>query len=104
MDTIGQPGPVGLEEHRPVSPAVNNDNRARTTSEGDHEFEILHEGEVRQFFINLFLTWASTECPKKIVPRLCGCCEGAVDSVISLFIQLHRSSFNLEFETLFESI
>lgn len=49
MDTIGQPGPVGLEEHRPVSPAVNSD-RTRTTSDGDHEFEILHEGEVQMFF------------------------------------------------------
>ena len=43
-------------------------------------------------------------CPNKIVPRLCGYCVGAVDSIISNFTQLHRSSFNLEFETLFESI
>ena len=41
---------------------------------------------------------------QKIVPRLCGFCGGAVDSIISVFTQLHRSSFNLEFETLFESI
>ena len=41
---------------------------------------------------------------KKFVPRLCGYCGGALDSVISVFVQLHGSSFNLEFETLFESI
>ena len=39
-----------------------------------------------------------------IVPRLCSYCGGAVDSIISVFTQLHRSGFNLEFETLFESI
>ena len=33
-------------------------------------------------------------CPKKFVPCLCGNCEGAVDSIISNFTQLHRSSFN----------
>ena len=31
-------------------------------------------------------------------------CGGAVDSIISVFTQLHRSAFNLKFETLFESI
>ena len=42
---------------------------------------------------------------QKIVSRLCGYCGGAVDSIISLFTQLHRSGFNLfEFETLFESV
>ena len=39
-----------------------------------------------------------------IVPRLYGHCGGAVDSIISIVTQLHRSGFNLEFETLFESI
>ena len=29
---------------------------------------------------------------------------GAVDSIISVFTQLHRSDFNFEFKTLFESI
>ena len=38
------------------------------------------------------------------MPRLCGCCGGAVDSIISVFTQLHRSSFNLEFETSYESM
>ena len=46
----------------------------------------------------------STGCPKIIVPCLCGYCGGAVDSIISVLIQLHRSSFNLEFEIFFESI
>ena len=39
----------------------------------------------------------------KIVPFLRGCCGGAVDSVISLSRQLHRSGFNLDFETLYDS-
>ena len=33
------------------------------------------------------------------MPRLCGYCGGAVDSIISVFTQLHRSSSNLQFET-----
>ena len=43
-------------------------------------------------------------CPKIIVPCLCDDCRGAVDSIMSAFTQLHRSGFNLEFETLFGSI
>ena len=43
-------------------------------------------------------------CPKIIVLFLCGYRGGVVDSIISVFTQLHRSGFNLEFETLFESI
>ena len=42
--------------------------------------------------------------PKKIVPCLYGYCGGAVDSIISIFTQLHRSGFNLEFEALFEPL
>ena len=45
-----------------------------------------------------------TGCPKIIEPRLYGYCGGAVRLVISVLTQLYRSSFNLEFETLFESI
>ena len=45
-----------------------------------------------------------TGCPKIIMPCLCGYCGGVVDSVISVFTQLRRSGFNLEFQTLFESI
>ena len=41
---------------------------------------------------------------QKIVPRLNGNFEGAIDAIISVFTQLHRSGFNLEFETLFESV
>ena len=41
---------------------------------------------------------------KRIVPHLCGCCGGAVYSIISVFTQLHRLGFNLDFETLYESI
>ena len=40
----------------------------------------------------------------KNVPGLCGCCGGDINSIISSFTQLHRSGFNLEFETLYESI
>ena len=42
--------------------------------------------------------------PKKIEPRLCGYCGGAVDTMISRFTFLHRSGFKLEFETSYESI
>ena len=45
-----------------------------------------------------------TGCPKIIVPRLCGCCGGAVDSVISVFTQFHSLGFNVECETLCKSI
>ena len=45
-----------------------------------------------------------TECPKLIVSRLCSYCGGAVDSIISVSTQLHRSCFNLEFETFHGSI
>ena len=34
-------------------------------------------------------------CVNIIVPRLCGYCEGAVDSIISVSTQLHRSGVNL---------
>ena len=46
----------------------------------------------------------SPECLKIIVPHLCGHCGGAVSFIKSIFTQLHRSGFNLEFETLFGSI
>ena len=39
---------------------------------------------------------------QKIVPCSCGYCGGAVDLIISVFVQLHMSSFNLEFETILE--
>ena len=48
-----------------------------------------------------------TRCPKKIVLRLCGYCGGAlnpVTSVFAIFTLLHWLNFNLEFETLCESI
>ena len=38
------------------------------------------------------------------VPHLCGYCGGAVDLFILISTQLHRSGFDIEFETLFESI
>ena len=40
----------------------------------------------------------------KNVALLYGCCGGAAHSIISGFTQLHSSSFNLDFETLYESI
>ena len=40
--------------------------------------------------------------PETSMPRLCGYCGAALDSIISVFAQLHRSGFNLEFETLFD--
>ena len=50
--------------------------------------------------MSIFLTWGVT----KILPRLCGCCGGAVDSIIMAFAQLHRLGFSLEFEALYEPI
>ena len=41
MDTIGPQG--GLEEHRPISPAMRSIERPRTTSNGDQGFEILSD-------------------------------------------------------------
>ena len=42
--------------------------------------------------------------PRKLCSVCNCCCGGAVDSVISVCTQLHRSGFNLDFETSFESI
>ena len=39
-----------------------------------------------------------------IVRCLSGYCGGAIDLIITIFTQLHRSAFNLEFETVLESI
>ena len=36
--------------------------------------------------------------------RLCGYCGGAADSILSVYSQLHRSGFNLEFGAFFKSI
>ena len=36
----------------------------------------------------------NTGSPKKIVPRLCGCCGKAIDSIILVFTQSHISGFN----------
>ena len=41
---------------------------------------------------------------KVVVPHLCGYCGRAVDSIISVSPHLNRSGFNLEFETLLESM
>ena len=49
-----------------------------------------------------YLLLVTAGCLKNVVARLCGYCGGAVDSIISFFRQLHRSSFKLNFETLFE--
>ena len=47
----------------------------------------------------------TTECPTKIVPRLCGYSGRAIHSIVLVFTQLHMPSFSsLEFETLCESI
>ena len=69
------------------------------------------KGSAQDFFIRtmpdqflLFKDHKSTGYLKIIVPRLRGYCGGVVDSIISIFTQLHRSGFNLEFETMFESL
>ena len=48
--------------------------------------------------------WQPYTVSQKIMPCLCGCCGGAINSIISLFEHLHRLGFNLEFEILYESI
>ena len=40
----------------------------------------------------------------RIFTCLCIRCGGAVASIVSVFAQLRRSGFNIDFETLFESI
>ena len=58
---------------------------------------------VAESFLGILVTENVTfEVLLKNCARLCGCCEGAVCSVISVFTQLH-SGLNLEFKTLFES-
>lgn len=42
----------------------------------------------------------SSDVPRKIVPYLRGACGGDVRSIAPYLIQLHRTGFNLEFETL----
>ena len=42
-------------------------------------------------------------CPEIIVPRLFGYCEGAVESITSVFIAEGKPHLRI-FETLFESI
>ena len=44
-----------------------------------------------------------TRFPKIVVPFLCDNYGGTVDSIISTSTLLHKSVFNLEFETLFVS-
>ena len=41
---------------------------------------------------------------QKIAPRLYGNCGRAADSIISIFAKLYWSSFNVDFETLIESV
>ena len=72
-------------------------------------FSSLFCGNLRKFILCNFLKCEiseifSVKCLKKIVPRLYGYCGGAVNSIILVFTQVHRSSFNFDFEILFESI
>ena len=68
----------------------------------DRPEESRNSKNMEQIFKSSLLE--NKRCPQKFVPHLCGYCGGAVYSIISAFMQLHRSSFNLEFETLLESI
>ena len=64
----------------------------------------------RDLLVDVFLTMICRmiqildKVSKKIVARLCGCCGGFVDTIISVFTQLYRAGCNLEFETLYESM
>ena len=53
-------------------------------------------------FIILCVVYA--RYPKQTVPRLRNSRGGAVDIIVPVSIQLQTSVFNLEFDTLFESI
>ena len=48
----------------------------------------------------IFLKNVLVRVSQKVVPCFCGHYVGAIDSIISVFAHLHRSGFNLEFETL----
>ena len=43
-------------------------------------------------------------CPKKSVSHSCGHCGGAVAFIVTVFTCWQLSGFNLEFDTLLESI
>ena len=51
------------------------------------------------FLMDMNMSTIKYRVSQSIVPRLFGCCGGAVDSIISIFTQLHRSGVVLEFET-----
>ena len=71
----------------------------------DIPIEIIEVLTLNEFKIMIFnITNLYTGCPsEKIVPLLCCCCEGGVVLIISVFVQLHRVGFNLDFEILYES-
>ena len=66
---------------------------------------VLRPGDILRKYDtqNSLYLWYLQGVPKNCA-ILCGYCGAAVDSVILVFTQLHRLSFNLEFETLFELI
>ena len=58
----------------------------------------------RKILHNLHRCARNYRASQNVVPRLCSCCGGAIDSIILVFTQLHRSGLNVEFETLYDSI
>lgn len=56
-------------------------------------------------FLRVLLDDRFYRVSQKTVPSLCGgCCGGALAFIVLVLPQLHRSSFSLDFETLFKSI
>ena len=83
--------------HSSVPSCVKNDANHGHTKIKSAQLESQFSKSLLEFVL-------STGCLKIIVLRFCGYCEGAVDPVALFVTLLHRSGFNLEFKTLFESI
>ena len=72
-----------------------------------HRFQNVpasYERSLSSFCTASLLTRASivfNRISQKIAHCLCGCCGGAVTSILLSFAQLNRSGFNMELETLF---
>ena len=65
-------------------------------------FSFLFHNKQVKFQLNAYSIYYRAS--HKVFARLYGYCGGSVDPIPSVFTQLHRSGFNLIFETLYESI
>ena len=110
-------GPIGpgsgysvMPFHSSTFKAPDQQMRHQCSYQGKSFKLISHWGLLLRFQMSPFSyhsvfeqsSTVSTGYPKITVPRLYGYCEEPVDSIISVFTQLHRSGS--EFETLYEQI